>query len=270
MRIIISLILFLSSFITIAQSKPLFKIISCSEGVMLDGVEVKPGQVVYSNSKGLKISRKGYVGIITVAGDAVKLTKSESISDILFSNNDDPIKNTGTVVIHDGPSVHEIYPDGMDILGDSIFIGLKDRDFVGPPYLFDRHNVYGEYLLTDTLTKNWNVWSIADLIPNDKKLLYNIRGMNEKVANDSFAGVRKAEDNKKVRKLQLDISRLDINDWISRAAVFELEGFFYDHIFCLYKVASTNSEVDPSSMNYFLKQKEKYNFNKFDFELTHN
>jgi hypothetical protein len=82
MRIL--LLLFVSIQVAFSQSDPLFKIISCSEETLLDGIQVEPGQLVYASSAKLQIPKNGYAGIITIDGYAFKFTNSTWINLIWY------------------------------------------------------------------------------------------------------------------------------------------------------------------------------------------
>jgi len=268
MRVIIFLILFLTSQLANAQSYPLFKIISCSEGVTLDGVEVKPGLIVYDNSIKLEIPKKGYAGVITIEGYAHKLGKSIKVKSIngaaKYSNRESkPFWLRGAIISIDYFTVIGAPQNQFaQIMGDSVFFHFRSNYNENPPFTGIFLNMFDDVLLSDTLKGNWKIFDIGDLLKKEGAILFRI----ESSKNKSIQYLIKSGDQKLEAKINFEINRVH-NDLIAKLALHELNNLYYDHLFQLYKIETTkNLNLDPISAAYLAKRREKYQLDQYNLK----
>jgi hypothetical protein len=263
MRIL--LLLFVSIQFTFSQSDPLFKIISCSEGALLDGVQVKPGQLVYPVSLKLQIPKKGYVGLITKDGYAHRFEKSLNINVVNNRVNylyEERKPNLGLYSVVD-PLDFQGSPLNQysRIFGDSILLAIIDNDNVGLPYLVKFLNMFDKVIYQDSIRQNWNLYNVRDFLKEEKALLIQIQNTKHQSLNSLISLVG---DDKLRTDLNNDLSRIPVHDIASIVALFEIHNFYYDQLFYLYKAEIVkNLELDPISKVYLSRLREKYQFNLY-------
>jgi hypothetical protein len=269
MRILIFIFLlsFLPSQIK-GQDSPLFVIVSCSEGVMLDGKAVSPGQIVDANSNQLTIPKKGYTGVITNEGDALELNESISVSRIIeranLENHPKPIHDGGGTwqaieIIRDPKTLYS------EIAGDSVLLVLKDNIKKGPPYIIDWRNEFDEKLLLDTISNNWKTYSAKKIIGKEELVLMQVKVKEGYTQLYSM----KSPAQKSKSKLKFDLSRIpqdSSNEKEFQLAIYHLNHFYYDQLFLLYQLERYNYQPQNKIFaNYITQQKKKYQFHLFDF-----
>lgn len=266
MRVIIFLILFLTSPLVKAQSNLLFKIISCSEGVTLDGVEVKPGLIVYDNSIKLEIPKKGYAGVITIEGYAHKLGKSIKVKSIngaaKYSNRESkPFWGGATYRMDDFTIIGAPSNQFAQILGDSVFFLFKSNYNKNPPFIGIFSNMFDDVLLSDTIKSNWKIFGVGDLLKKEGAILFTIE--SNKYRSERILIKRSEKLN---ANLNLDLAGIQ-NDLIAKLAIYEISKLYYDHLFQLYKIETTkNLNLDPISAAYLAKRREKYQLDQYNLK----
>lgn len=261
MRVIIFLILFLTSQLANAQTNPLFKIISCSEGVTLDGVEVKPGLIVYPNSIKLEIPKNGYAGVMTIEGYASSLKESEMVKSI---NGKAKPFLVGSV-IHETPYFTIIgAPSNQfaQIAGDSVFLCFKVNYKIDPPYIVKFLTMFDEVVLSAAIESNWMIFDIKRLLENEPAILFQLSSNAYQSENILFKKINQ----ELLSKVRLEITRIP-DDLIAKLALYELNKLFYDHLFQLYKIETTkNLNLDPISAAYLAKRREKYQLDQYNLK----
>ena len=262
MRIL--LLLFVSIQFAFSQGDPLFKIISCSEGVTLDGNEVIPGQVVYSNSMKLEIPKKGFAGVMTIEGYAAILTKSFKTKFINWS-----IEYSKKESWHrDVYSIQDFKIQGdfgnqfAQISGDSVFFAFKVNYKMDSPITAKFLTMFDEVVLSDTIESNWKVFNVNKLLENEAAILFELSSntyRSEKIL------LRKINI-ELLSKVNLEIARIQ-DDLIAKLALYELNDLYHDHLFQLYKIQTAkNLNLDPISAAYLAKQKEKYQLDQYNLK----
>ncbi len=254
MRIL--LLLFVSIQFAFSQDDPLFKIVSCSEGVTLDGNEVIPGQIVYSNSIKLEIPKKGYVGIITAGGLAAEIRMTIKVKLV-----NKKFGKYSLILLEDEVGFHGTFNNSR-IYGDSLFVGIYDKTRIGAPYQVIFLNFYDDVLKRDTLRKNWEVYALDEVLNKDTSVLVNVQSIFKPNERNLRGAVRRLRF--EPPRLKYDLSRAP--DEVSIAAIFELNNLYYDHIFQLYKIRKDNSNsIDKISQAYLSQRVEHYQFDQYNF-----
>lgn len=250
------------------QDSPLFVIVSCSEGVMLDGKAVSPGQMDDANLKQFEIPKNGYVGVITNEGDALELKESIQVSKIIEKAN---IENHPPP-IHDGCGslqtiqiVSDCHTFYSEVIGDSIFLALRDNIKKGPPYIIEWRNQYDEKLFVDTIFNNWKVYATNKLIANEKFVLMKVRAKKRETEMYPLKSPTLPTRN----KLSLDLSHIPSHSFdkkLFEIVIYQLNHFYYDQLFLLYQLERSNYQPQNKIFaNYIAQQKMKYQFELFDF-----
>jgi hypothetical protein len=265
--IFLFLILILSNQ-TSGQDSPLFVIVSCSEGALLDGKLVSPGEMVSANSVQLTIPGNGYAGVITREGYALELNRSIQVKRVVDQARgknqlkmEKKHRTPGAEFETVGIPPHK-YAE-MD--GDSILIAIKDKNKIGPPYIIEWIKINGLIVETETIYRNWEVKSIKNLMKLDT-ILFRVKG------SDRFSielGLLKPPNDNGSEKLKFDLSQIRRglpDEIVLRLAIYQLNQFYYDHLFCLYQLERSNYQPQNKIFsNYISQQKKKYQFELFDF-----
>jgi hypothetical protein len=268
MRIL--LLFFVSIQFAFSQGDPLFKIINCSEGVTLDGNEVAAGQVVYSNSLKLEIPKKGYANVMTIEGYAYGLEQNVRVSLVNETiKNNKGVRKAPIHPVYAHPEIFRILGDGSSVIyEDSIFFAVFDLYGIGPPYSLVFKNVREEVVFQDTLDLNWKIFTVKNLFTENKTLLYRVTSI--KPATDfnnpqDYAFIKR--DERAIKKISQKLEKLEFHDIVELAAFYELYNLEYDHLFQLYKIETTKYlNLDPISIAYLAKQKEKYQLDKYNLK----
>lgn len=264
MRIL--LLLFIPIQFAFSQGDPLFKIISCSEGTLLDGIQIKPGQLVYASSMELAIPKNGYVGVITIDGYAhsfdkdVKTSlinkrvrkifeKSKFRSGAVLRNSSNPFEFIGDIPVQ-----------FSNIYGDSVFIAFKGNyNDDPPPFKITFLNMFDDILLIDTLNDNCKVFNVKNLLKDEKAILYKVNSANHesdlkliKLLNPGF-----------ISKVSFDFARL-VRDPATTLALYEINSLYFDLIFHLYKTEKLEViNLDQISTAYLARIKDKYQLSQY-------
>lgn len=270
-------ILFLFAIITHVQvihgqDSPLFCIVTCSDDVLLDGNKVVPGQLVYSHSKALFIPEDGYAGVVSNEGYVYKFLKSILIKKVIKKVHQKNMPSRYYGAVHRGnwgglEVVGAPSNQFSSIEGDTILIAIIDNTSIGPPYSIEFTNMFGDVLLIDSISKNMELRDVRSLLDKNNKVLYSIKPRIKNSTTDPFL-IKKPSPNA-VTQLQFDLSRMP-EDWknngILKIAIYELNGFYYDHLFQLYKLEKSKQVMnDAFFTNYLTTLKEKYHYDQFEF-----
>jgi hypothetical protein len=267
--IFLFLILF-PSIQTWGQGSALFVVVSCSEGVMLDGKAVSPGLIADANSNQLIIPKKGYVGVITYEGFAFELLESIRVGDLI---NKIRRENRPKKILFNSPLAHPIQfeiisaPENRfaNVVGDSILLALKDSAKVRPTYIIEFKNMFDNVLSIDTVFNNWKKYGVRELLSKEEAGL--IQAKTGKRETQQYLLKNPAEILKS--KLTFDLSRIpqnSPNEKEFRLAIYHLDHFYYDHLFLLYQLERSNYQPQNKIFSsYITQQKKKYHFELFDF-----
>jgi hypothetical protein len=261
-------ILAVTSISAFAQPKPLFKIISCSEGVSVDGTQIIPGDIVYSNSNKLNIPEKGYLGILTIQGHTHLLTKSSKVVAV-----DKEIKARVERRSRGIGAIHRPIPDrfkiagdanirNSEIFGDSIIIAFKSHYKSLPPFKLTFLNMHDERISEYEINQTWKVFSTDTLFKREEAIMYQISSGN-KTENEILPFIKKITPTRRQR-LNSDFQRLNKNA-VMQLAFFEINRLYYDHIFQLYKMETSKTELvlDEFLSAYLARTKAKYRLQEY-------
>jgi len=246
-----------------AQPKPLFKIISCSEGVMVDGSQIKSGDVIYSNSNKFVIPKTGYVGILTIEGYAHLLTKETEVATL---NNQ--IKTRMEKEKRGFGAIHRSMPNPFkiaggatnqysEIYGDSVLIAFKSYYEDEPPFKITVFDMFDHLMFEVQIDQSWKFFSTDSLLKNETAIIFQISS-NRVNRNALLFLIKKLSPSKK-KVLDFDFDRLSTHP-VALLAFFEINKLFYDQIFQLYKIKTSKQELnlDEFSSAYLARTRERY------------
>lgn len=262
-------ILILTSISALAQPKPLFKIISCSEGVTVDGVEAKPGEIIFSNSKKLNIPKGGYAGVITLDGYAYQLLRGISVKEVPSNvkyNVESRFRPKGAVN-RSMPKSFEIAGfmsnEFSEIYGDSILIAFKSYYKIKPPFKVTFISMYEETIAEYQINRTWEVFSSDSLFKHEAAFLFGISAKDRKQSAEEYSFVKQIRPSLKT-KLDIDFPKLDSNP-VTLLAFYEVNKLFGDHIFQLYKIEMSKEELilDEFLSAYLARTKAKYSLEEY-------
>ncbi len=251
------------------QDSPLFVIVSCSEGVKLDGQDVSLGQQVIRNSGELTVPRRGYVGVINNEGLAFELTNSISVKSVV----DKVHAENNRILFGARYRESEIEIIGRtnnlysQVVGDSILLALLwiDRQRQSNISCTVKFlNMTDQSLREEMTVHNWKTIEIKSLLESDD-VLFEIKSIG--VMQREHFSVKSPEEDSK-NKLKFDLSRIpqDIsNEKEFQLAIYHLNHFYYDHLFLLYQLERSYQPQNKIFSNYIAQQKKKYQFELFDF-----
>lgn len=234
----------------------------------MDGIEVKPGQLVDVNSTELTIPTKGYAGIITTGGYALELRESIPVSKII----ERAIDENHPPPVHDGCGsglaikiVSDCRRYHSHVFGDSILLLLKDNIKKGPPYVIELRNQFDKKLLVDTLFSNWKAYSLSKIMGKEKFLLIQVKAKKWETEPHSIRLPLKTAK----EKLEFDLSRIPAdfqNEKCFISAIYYLNQFYQDHLFLHFQLERVNYQPQSEIFsNYLAQQKKKYHFELFEF-----
>lgn len=152
-----------------AQSEVLFKIVTWSDGVTIGGMTPAVGLNVSDPQQQIEIPAKGYLGVITPAGEVVRVTMSMSAGAVEPPReNKNRLSATGAVTGRIAPAIN-IYPEaGLEeslVSVDSLFISwepvrpVEDTATIMITDMFDEEIIklktVNRYISVD-LSQSWN------------------------------------------------------------------------------------------------------------------
>ena len=109
--------------------------------------------------------------------------------------------------------------------------------------------------------------NIRPLIESNENVIFTLSRLNKKNGSSTFLFRKPSEKAK--QKLEFDLSRIpqtEIDQLIFRLTIYELNYFYYDKIFTLYKLVKSKYQSENSFLsNYVSQLKNKYQFQQFDF-----
>jgi hypothetical protein len=250
---------------TVGQPKPLFKIISCSERVTVDGVEAKPGEIIFSNNDKLNIPKGGYACVITLDGYVYKFLRGISVNRVLGSIRYNVESRLRTGAVHRSVPYFEIagYANDQhsDVFGDSILIAFKCYYKDKPPFKITFVNLFDDQIAQYELDQTWEIFSVDSLLKQEPALLFHISSEVNK--SDLSPLVKKIRPMSKTQ-LDFDLGRLN-HEPVSLLALFEINKLYYDHIFQLYKIETSKNELilDEFLTAYLARTRSKYQLEEY-------
>ncbi|MBX2897862.1 MAG: hypothetical protein KF763_20640 [Cyclobacteriaceae bacterium] len=255
-----------------AQPKPLFKIISCSEGVMVDDELVNPGDIIYSNSNKIDIPQTGYLGILSVEGYPHLLTKKARVAVVderirVITENE----RTGVGSIHrpiPNPFklVGALTNEFNEVYGDSILIAFKCHYNDSPPFKITFVNMFDEIVDEYEVNQTWKVFSTNALFRKETALICQVSTEERTGHIELFPPIKKVRPALK-KRIDFDIQRLGGpgKDPASLLALYEINRLTLDHIFQFYKTEASNERLnlDEFLAAYLARTREKYRLEEY-------
>jgi hypothetical protein len=272
--IFLFLILFLS-LQTRGQDSPLFIIVNCSEGVMLDGQAISPGEMVYSTSVSFIIPKEGYLGMIGNNGFVMRFQNSflvKKLVENLQKTKKPKLRATGVMGIGDLVEAEFIGSASLqygELVGDSILLAIKVNHHAKPPYFIRFLNLFEDLIETDTISGNWRVYNVRKYLNKDSAILFVAKNATNTYNYTPEEYLKSASDNSKRKKLNFDLSRIpknEIDQLIYKIAIYDFNLYFYDQLFLLYQLERSNYQPQNKILTHYINQlKKQYQFELFDF-----
>ncbi len=222
--------------------------------------------MVDASSKQLTIPKKGYVGVVTMEGYAIRFKKSVKVSEV----NDSVIEQINS-------PRGSVYTCGQEIriisapinqysfvLGDSILLAIDERREAGSPYALVVKSMFDEVLQQDSLQQNWKVLNVKNLMLTEEAILIQCRSKENMSSIKLIRKMLREEG----AQFNYDFSRIppSTSGKEFALALYQLNNLFYDHAFLLYQLERSNYQPQNKIFaNYIAKQKKKYQFELFDF-----
>jgi hypothetical protein len=240
-------ILILTSISALAQHKPLFKIISCSEGVMVDSELVKPGDIIYSNSNKINIPETGYLGILSAEGYPHLLTKKARVAAVdeqikLIEENER--RGVGSIhrpILNPFKIVGALTNEFNQVYGDSILIAFKCHYKNPPPYKIKFVNMFDEVVDEYEVNQTWKVFSIDSLFKAETALICQISSEGRTGFSELSPPIKRTRS-ALAKTVGFDLKRLK-QDPVSLLALYEINKLPLDHVFQLYKIETSKEDL---------------------------
>jgi hypothetical protein len=252
------------------QNVPLFVIVSCSEGVMLDGKVVSPGQFFSDSANKLKIPKEGYVGIVTNEGYSYlfksKISiKTKRISKYVFKRKYSA-KLRG-MAIHESPIrlIDDTHFHASYLMGDSILLGWWPTKSKIVQVKFT--NMHDRVLRIDSAKTNWVLLNVKELFNMDSTVILSLYENDTKNFRSAQYLIKRPSGSR-LTFLSFDLDRIQFvdNRLFLKMVLFELYDLFYDHLRALYQLERSNYQPQSKIFaNYINQLKKKYQFELFDF-----
>lgn len=265
MKRIVLILLILYSDLATAQDEMLFKVITYSDGVTIDGVPVSAGMDVSGPGKKVVIPSKGYMGVILKSGDLAVMTDSRPAGSVGLTR-----KITAPGAVHAGLPDVEILGVGIHeyriLIGDSIFFNWRPSyRNISDTATIRFANIFDEEIETRTVVGNYAVLDLKGMFDKDKSLLISVEcetTSNGRVHSDQLLLRKDLPD--LAGRISFDLSRLPASEdrLFLESALYFLDSDTYDASWCLYKIfKSKKTTADPILAAYY-----KLMFNKYQLE----
>jgi hypothetical protein len=235
-----SLLLFCS--VSIAQERPLFRIISFAGDVTIDGVPVTFDQQVMKSSSRLEIKAGGYAGIVTHWGLVRRLDKGKHDVAMLGSAKE-WLQQSGA--IHDGPLISPRQGDNPYLVGDSLF--LKWPDFRSKQYKIAITNIFEDKILDTVIYKNEIILNVRRFFSTEKAVVFNL-----KADRRSEITLIKQASPEQINQLQHDLARIENHPHkkVLTIAILKLNGLNYDMALRAHQLSSIPIDL-PEDLKKF-------------------
>jgi hypothetical protein len=241
-----------------AQSRALFRIVTLSYGVNIDGEAISVGQYVKENSRNISIPKGGYLGVITSDGNAGELKQSIAVADVndfvvpnFIPAGGDSWLNGATQRPY--PSPLRVFPvRNPKVFGDSVFLlweeNMPDDRSRGIEYEVRIRSDREEDLIKGTEKHNWVILDMKPFFNNTENSLFvDIRSKK----TTSFTTFVLTKSQVVDQKLMNDLERLgDHRDLAMLCAVFEVNGYYYDRNLVLYKIITRGYQPTGFMIKY--------------------
>jgi hypothetical protein len=239
-----SLLLFCS--VSIAQERPLFRIISFAGNVTIDGVPVTFDQQVMKSSSRLEIKAGGYAGIITHWGLVRRIEKGTHDVALLGSAKE-WLQQSGA--IHDGPLISPRTGADTNLAGDSVF--LRWPDFNSKQYKISVTNIFEDRLFDTLIYKNEIILNVRWYFQKEKVVVFNLKDgrINENV-------LIKPASPAQISQLQHDLDRIENHPHkkVLTVAILKLNGLYYDMALRAHQLSFSIPSDLPEDLKKFVDE----------------
>jgi hypothetical protein len=223
--VICALLLLSFCSVSIAQERPLFRIITFAGDVTIDGVPVTFDQQVMKTSARLEIKAGGYAGIITHWGLVRRLDKGKH-DVVMLGSAKEWLQRTG--MVHDGGSL--ISPETIGnpyIVGDSVF--LKWPDFRREQFKISITTMFEEKLFDTLIRKNEVILNVSRFLLTEPIIVFNLTSDLKNDAKHQSVAIKKVAQ-AQINQLQHDLARIENHPHkkVLAIAILKLNGLYYD------------------------------------------
>lgn len=244
-----------------SQNEVLFKVITYSDGVTIDGAPVTFGMNVSGVDKKVVIPKKGYLGVITKDGEVVEVTTSATASSVI-----PPRVLRANTTLHSPPSVilYSVGESGQRLLvGDSIFFNWGTTNPLPTDTAMIRFvNKYDDHLVTIKTTSKYAVIGTTKIADKEDLVIFSVSytADGKPPVSSEVTAIRR-DLPKIVSKINFDLTRLPVNDdrLFLESALYLINKAGYDSSWRLYKILKSNkTTADPILTAYYKLMFERY------------
>jgi hypothetical protein len=290
LSIVLSLILMTS---TSAQTV-VFKVITFSQGVMIDKRPAHLGMDVNTWHHNVVIPDGGYLGLITFKGFPLFLKQSVPVGEVsdLADKVHDAFENRSfsrDMRPHDWLDMNlmggfldnsKLMGTYTDMIGDSLFMywttwdpfGSKNRKLVKTDYEFTITDQYERELLTRNVSSNWVLVTLPDkeevrTAYETDTFLFQVKSSDPKQGSDPI--LLKFADKRRIMNAlyQLDEIPRDENRYFYQCAMYQLMNLKLDmHLPVYHILKEKRKSTDPILQKYFEVLAADFRFDLIDFE----
>jgi hypothetical protein len=264
-RLFVVLVLTISS-VGLASAQQLFKIITYSDGVKLDGKAVKPGQIVTAKSISLVIPGNGYVGVINKDGWLLELKKSMKVNAVnafvasKFANEAQPVSRDGWELKFPMAPPHA----KSSIYGDTLFLywlNWNHHEFEVPSNIMFTLKIENQFLevIDSVATKNnWAKLNVKNILDKQPSVIIEASGSNPRQSSEKHQMKR---DTTQLSKIDHDLKGIppSADQLFYETAIYQLNDLAYDQQYVLHKIARCREvPADKFLGMYYRKLYAKY------------
>lgn len=265
MRLYVIIILLVTA--SVSNAQPVFKIISVTGSVSIDGQPVKPPRNVYSSSQYLKISSiDGTVGIITDEGFPYLLEESMNVRDV------SPFVNevfSRVVGVSRGPCCPMVLPltgdyQHAELVADSLFVywvGFPQvpHDFPPPPdvkdFKLNFQDENEELIATYKTQTNWILHNVSQIKREYRSVFLNVNTPSARPGSrTSFLVTMKSPSPESIEFMKAGMSAFsgDVDKLFYQCAFNHVNKFHYDELLAIYRILSQKKKAtDPLLQKFF-------------------
>jgi hypothetical protein len=244
---------------SLAQSDVMFRVVSFSEGVTIDGEVPTVGANVTKDQKRIEVPTNGYLGGITSDGEVFKITGSTGVNRVKANNKMRKVVPF-TYAYPNHIIVSSVSRGNREVVGDTLFFNWKvdDQDAEELVTIKFSDLFYNE-LVSVRVGNNNGLFVIGPLFSQTPNVIFeltclvNIKGRSPKEAHSGLLGLERPKE-ERLARIKFDLQRLpQTSDRLFyESALYLLNDYTYDSSLCLYKILkSKQATADPILAKYY-------------------
>lgn len=238
---------------------PLFKIISFTDGVTIDGALPTAGMNVHSDKIQITIGANSYLWVITDQGILGKVSQSIKVANVnKLLNPKRKNKLTGSAGVAIPAHVRLLTSAAVPrayLSGDSVFVAWQINFVPRASILYEvrTSDAFGEYLSKVTTSDTWTALKI-ETKDQPKLLLLTIDGGADHLKTDVIVHFPDQENQKILNQALLAIPKEARDELFYRLAVFNSLAFSYDAWFTLYQIIRRGATTEDPFLSAYAKR----------------